>query len=139
MDQIVHASCVSIDGKGVLIKGASGAGKSSLSLQLLALGADLVADDRTVLSSSDSGVIASCPPQIQGTIEARGVGLLTAPTAPSTVLHCVVDMDLVEHNRIPDEKNLTLLGRDYPLFYRVDGIHFAASLWLMVRHGRSTL
>ena len=35
------------DGRGLLILGPSGAGKSALALQLIALGARLVADDRT--------------------------------------------------------------------------------------------
>ena len=41
----LHASCIAVHGRGVLILGPSGAGKSSLALQLMALGADLVADD----------------------------------------------------------------------------------------------
>ena len=48
-ETIVHASCVARDGRAVLIRGASGSGKSGLALQLMALGAGLVADDRTRL------------------------------------------------------------------------------------------
>ena len=44
---ILHGSCVAVEGRGVLIVGPSGAGKSSLALALMALGAELVADDRT--------------------------------------------------------------------------------------------
>jgi len=40
-----HASCVDFDGKGVLILGASGSGKSSLALACMSLGARLVGDD----------------------------------------------------------------------------------------------
>jgi len=42
----IHASCVAVDGKGLLITGASGSGKSALALQLMAFGAHLIADDR---------------------------------------------------------------------------------------------
>ncbi|SHH26999.1 Hpr(Ser) kinase/phosphatase [Cognatiyoonia sediminum] len=139
MEQIVHASCVSVDGKGLLIIGASGSGKSALALQLVTFGADLIADDRTNLTNTEEGVVASSPPAIRGSIEARGMGILQAPTADSAVLRYVVKMDEVENQRLPDEKNLTLMGHTYPLFYRVEGIHFAASLWLLMRHGRSTL
>ena len=55
----IHGSCIVLDkaaatfaappGDGVLILGASGAGKSSVALKLLAMGARLVADDRVEL------------------------------------------------------------------------------------------
>ena len=35
---IMHATCVDINGSGVLIVGRSGSGKSSLAINLLALG-----------------------------------------------------------------------------------------------------
>ena len=139
MEQIVHASCVSVDCKGLLILGASGSGKSALALQLVALGAQLIADDRTKLTDTKGGLVASSPPAIRGSIEARGVGILQAPTAETATLRYVVNLDEVETQRLPEERNLTLMGHRYPLFYRVEGIHFAASLWLLMRHGRSTL
>ncbi|HGG65172.1 MAG TPA: serine kinase, partial [Rhodobacteraceae bacterium] len=70
---VVHASSVAVDGKAVLVVGPSGSGKSALCLQLMALGATLVADDRTELISSESGLIARAPETIDGMIEARGV------------------------------------------------------------------
>ena len=66
----VHASCVACDGAGVLILGASGAGKSGLALNLMALGAALVADDRVVLSREGDVVLAACPLPLRGLIEA---------------------------------------------------------------------
>ena len=41
---LLHASCVAVAGRAVLITGPSGSGKSSLALTLLAHGAALVAD-----------------------------------------------------------------------------------------------
>ena len=38
---LVHASCVAVDGKGLLILGPSGAGKSALALALIAMGAPI--------------------------------------------------------------------------------------------------
>ena len=60
-ETIVHASCVTVQGRGVLITGASGSGKSALALSLMALGADLVADDRVILSLDRGRVMASAP------------------------------------------------------------------------------
>ena len=47
----LHASCISINGKAVLILGKSGSGKSDLALRLIDSGATLVADDRVILTS----------------------------------------------------------------------------------------
>ena len=45
----IHAGCVMLGRKGVLLLGPSGAGKSELALRLIDDGARLVADDRTDL------------------------------------------------------------------------------------------
>ncbi len=137
MSDIIHASCVAIDKEGLLIIGGSGSGKSSLALQLLAFGAELVSDDRTQLSYSGGRVHAQAPDTIKGLIEARGVGILHAPFQSSIPIKAIVDLDQIETERFPKERNLTLLGLSHPLFYKVEAIHFAASLWHMMRHGRS--
>jgi energy-coupling factor transporter ATP-binding protein EcfA2 len=41
----LHAACVGIDGRGVLLMGGSGSGKSTLSLQSLMQGLDFVSED----------------------------------------------------------------------------------------------
>ena len=41
----INASAVAVDGRGVMICGAPGAGKSTLALELMTLGANLIADD----------------------------------------------------------------------------------------------
>ncbi len=64
-----HASCVAYGGRGVLILGASGRGKSALALRLMALGAVLVADDRTDLCREGDSVMARAPDAIKGMIE----------------------------------------------------------------------
>ena len=75
---LLHASCVAISGRGVLIIGPSGSGKSALALQLMAFGASLVADDQTELTVQGGTLIARCPPTMSGLIEARGLGILRA-------------------------------------------------------------
>lgn len=56
---ILHASCVALDGRGLLILGPSGSGKSALALELMALGADLVADDRTEIEGQGPDLVAA--------------------------------------------------------------------------------
>jgi serine kinase of HPr protein (carbohydrate metabolism regulator) len=64
---------------GILILGASGAGKSDLALRLIAAGSTLVADDRTELFLRGGGLWARPPARIAGLIEVRGVGVLAIP------------------------------------------------------------
>ena len=130
----IHASCVSVDGKGVLIMGASGSGKSALALQLMAYGANLVADDRVILSDAN-GLHASAPENIKHGIEARYVGLLNACARDTTKIEYVIDLNRVETERLPPKRTITLLGQDIPLFFKVEGLHFAPSLLQLLRCG----
>jgi len=74
-----HATVVAWAGSGVMIIGKPGSGKTSLALHLMALGCDLVADDRTELYKQGDQLVARCPLAIQGQIEARGFGILQTP------------------------------------------------------------
>jgi HPr kinase/phosphorylase len=122
---------VAVSGQGLLILGPSGAGKSSLALQLMALGASLVADDRTILTpGADGRLFASCPPAIFGLIEARGLGLLPANPAGSVILAAAVDLGQSETERLPEPRHILLLGCPLPLLRKVESTSFAAALFL---------
>ena len=97
---LLHATCVAVEGRGVLICGPSGAGKSALGLQLMALGARLVADDQVALSRRDGALWAACPPTIRGMIEARGVGLLNADPVEGAEVVLAVDLGRVLGARV---------------------------------------
>ena len=49
---MVHAACVGVNGRGVLIAGRGGAGKSTLSTSCLLSGLEFVSDDYTLLTGS---------------------------------------------------------------------------------------
>ena len=108
--KLLHASCVSTQGRGILILGPAGSGKSSLALKLMGLGADLVADDRTFVRRESDTLIASCPDTIKGQIEARGVGLLTVASLDCTVLSLVVDLSLRIDERLPNDDTYEIFG-----------------------------
>jgi hypothetical protein len=62
----LHAACVAIDGRGVLLCGPSGAGKSLLALRLIEQGAQLVADDNVALRDTASGLRCFATPEWMG-------------------------------------------------------------------------
>lgn len=129
---ILHASCVSVNGQGMLILGPSGSGKSWLALEMMALGATLVADDRCVLDVVDGQLLASPPATIAGKIEARGVGILNAAYAPQATVQFIVDLSEIETARLPEEKSRKIMGVTTPLYGKPEqGLHVAAYLQLL--------
>ncbi len=137
MAQTLHATCVSLHDNAVLITGASGSGKSTIGLQLMALGCDLVSDDRTILEMQDGQVMASCPATLSGLIEARGVGLLEARPVARATVRLVVDLDRTTTDRLPERGTITLLERDLPLIWRADGPQFVPALLQFLKTGWS--
>mmetsp|Transcript_22648 Transcript_22648/g.37145 ORF Transcript_22648/g.37145 Transcript_22648/m.37145 type:complete len:141 (+) Transcript_22648:2500-2922(+) len=135
LETLLHANTVAVDGKAVLIQGASGTGKSSLSLQLMALGGQLVADDQTHLRRLGSQIWASAPTSVAGLIEARGVGILTAPyvAAPITL---VVDLDKVEKERLPQRHVTTLLGQTRDCLHKVENPAWPAAILQYLKGSR---
>lgn len=92
----LHATCVAIDGVGVLLRGPSGSGKSDLALRLIDGGALLVADDVTELVRRADAVFAclpeAAPPETRGRLEVRGLGILPVPSLPKAPLRIVFDL-----------------------------------------------
>ena len=131
----VHATTVAQGDRAVLIRGASGSGKSGLALQLLAAGARLVADDRTRIWRDGDTIWADAPDTIRGRIEARGVGLLRLPAGGPCRVTLVVDMDAEEDARLPERQSTELLGVTLRLLKKCDAAHFPAALTLYLRGG----
>lgn len=136
-DCLLHASCVSDGGRAVLICGASGRGKSGLALQLMAYGAQLVADDQTVVRLKGAQLLASSPDTTSGLIEARGVGILRAVPMKNVPLELLVNLDQVEGQRLPHPRDVRILGQVLPMISKVDAPYFAAAVLQFLRHGRN--
>lgn len=124
----LHATAVAVDGQAVLLKGASGSGKSSLALEMMARGATLVADDRVILTGTANGVVLTCPEPLCGLIEARGVGLLHARYLSPAKLCLVIDMDQIERDRLPPDRTITYHAQTFPLLHNVESQHFPAAI-----------
>ncbi|WP_370741325.1 HPr kinase/phosphorylase [Thalassovita mangrovi] len=133
---ITHASTVALDGRAVVITGRAGAGKSGLALQLMALGAGLVADDRTCLWKDGDTIWADAPDTIRGRIEARFVGILDAQATGPARAALWVDLDQEETLRLPDKKTVTVLGVSRPLLHNVQAQHFPAAILHYLKAGR---
>lgn len=129
-DHIIHATTISVEGRAALIVGPSGAGKSSLALQLIAMGAHLVADDRTVLERQNDAILARPPDTIAGLIEARGVGLLSIEFDSAVPVALVVDLSRREAERLPEKRSYEVLGIKFPCLLHAPSPHFAASILL---------
>ncbi len=133
----LHASCVAVEGRGALIRGASGSGKSALALMLMAMGARLVADDQTLVSLADGWPTACATPALAGRIEARGLGILLAEPLAAVRLAAVVDLDRTETERLPPERTADILGQPLPLFHKVESPHFPAALLQYLKGGKA--
>ncbi len=90
--ETMHATSVAIDGRAVLICGASGAGKSDLALRLIDRGAMLISDDYTIVRSSGGQLEASAPATIAGMMEVRGVGVVDLPSIKGARLALIIDL-----------------------------------------------
>jgi HPr kinase/phosphorylase len=130
----LHASCVAINGRALLIRGASGSGKSALALELIALGAALVADDQVDLTAEDGRLIAAPPEALAGLIEARGLGLLRLPFSAVVPVGALLDLDTPPAPRLPRRETETLCGVTVERIARPFPLRPAA-VFLLLRHG----
>ena len=107
LPETVHARAVLLRESGILIRGASGSGKSSIALDLLRANPDtahLIADDRVILSVLHGRIIADAPAPLAGLLEVRGLGLVKLPHIAPVVIRIIVDLVAAEKcERMPEE------------------------------------
>ncbi len=131
-----HGTCIALScaehRSGILLRGAPGSGKSSLTLQLIdqqGFGAGsaqpvrghLVSDDQVLLEDIDGVLTASAPAAISGLLEVRGTGLVRLDrTAPPVNLDMViVHTEAADMDRLPEPAVIDLCGRTLPL-HKID-------------------
>ena len=104
----IHGTALVLGQTGVLLRGASGAGKSLLALALLdrwalkGLAAGLVSDDRVALGLMDGAIVMSAPVPLAGLIELRGRGIIARSYHGSARLDLVIDL-VDELVRMPED------------------------------------
>lgn len=126
----IHASCVALGGRAVLILGASGEGKSDLALRLIDRGADLVADDRCDIWAEDEQLWCRPPENLEGKIEVRGIGIVERPwTAPVPLALAVRLVDSYE--RMPAGQWEMVAGHALPAL-RLSAFEVSAPIKIMI-------
>lgn len=112
--ETLHASCVAVNGRAVLIEGLPGSGKSDLALRLIDRGAKLVSDDYTFLRRDTGHALAGPPPNIAGLIEVRGIGLVPMPFETDVPVALIVSIG-GDVERLPVEgRSRMIVGVDVP-------------------------
>ena len=97
MSQMIHASAVIIGDSGILIRGASGSGKSGLVLALLRAASQsglfgrLVGDDRIATVAVNGRLVLRGHPVLAGRIERRFAGIETMAHEPACVARLLVE------------------------------------------------
>ncbi|MEM6678029.1 MAG: HPr kinase/phosphatase C-terminal domain-containing protein [Pseudomonadota bacterium] len=97
----LHASAVALDQRALLILGPSGSGKTTLALEMIAFGAELVADDRVLLAGRGALTVVAPVPRLAGLIEIRGAGILRHPYRAPVPALCAVDLGETPSERMP--------------------------------------
>ena len=122
-----HGVLMQIYGKGVLITGESGMGKSEVALELIKRGHLLVADDRVDCSLFHKEIIGQAPEILKDFLEIRGIGIINVPrmfgfssvldkTKVDLMIHLEPWDPTKEYARvgIEDTKYENILGIDIP-------------------------
>jgi serine kinase of HPr protein (carbohydrate metabolism regulator) len=112
---IAHqATCVAIGGRGVLIEGAPGSGKSSLALALIDRGAVLVGDDGVMLEAHGGTLIVRPHPRTRGMLEVRNLGVLDFAVRDDVAISLAVTLDAAAPRFIEDAGTRVLCGASVP-------------------------
>jgi HPr kinase/phosphorylase len=117
----IHGCALVIGETGVLIRGKSGSGKSSLAMALLEAAAAkgvfsrLVADDRVALHAAGDRLIAAPHPALAGLVEQRGSGILPVRHEKSARITCVIDLVEGGGDRMPEAYDLKAEIEGVPL------------------------
>lgn len=123
----IYGVMMSIYGKGVMLTGKSGIGKSELALDLISRGHMLVADDRVDVSLVHNDIICRAPKLLRKMLEIRGLGIVdvTRIFGANTYLNsCALDFviklvkyeEMEETDRLnPITKTFSVLGVEIPM------------------------
>ncbi|MCJ2070438.1 aldolase [Methylobacterium sp. J-030] len=135
----LHGACCTLGGGGILIRGESGMGKSSLAL-LLAASDDgaLVADDRIVCVLCNGRIVMRAHPALAGRVEVRGQGILSVAdlglaSDDEAELDLVVDLVAASPRLPAPPEPADILGIPVPRLILDRGVRAAGLAPLLIR------
>lgn len=129
--ETLHASCIAVNGQGVLIAGRSGSGKSDLALRMIDRGATLVSDDYTILKRVEGKLLASPPSNLRGKLEVRGLGILAFQSTTDVPVGLLVNLDR-QVERLPEApESVSIAGVQVPSV-ALNGLEASATVKLEV-------
>jgi len=123
----MYGVMMNIYGKGIMITGKSGIGKSELALDLINRGHMLVADDRIDATRVHTSIICTAPKLLKRMLEIRGLGIVDVTRmfgANSYLNKCQLDFviklvkfdERIETDRLnPINEARNILGLDVPM------------------------
>ncbi len=127
VSETLHGGLLNVFGRGILIKGESGLGKSEIALELIKRGHLLVADDRVDCYNVHHRIIGKPAPVLTGLLEIRGVGVIDVArmfgvrsVTKSTSVDLVIELEMwdtsKDYNRLGIEKidYFNILGAEIP-------------------------
>ena len=109
----VHATLISFQGKGILLTGESGSGKSDLALRLIMeQNAKLVADDRVILEKHNDKLIGYAPLNLANKLEVRGLGIVEFKAKKKEQISLCVNLckNRADVERLPQPDFIDFLG-----------------------------
>jgi HPr kinase/phosphorylase len=135
----VHGVLISIFGKGVLITGESGMGKSETALELIKKGHILVADDRVDVYKYHNAVFGKSTELLEGMLEIRGIGIIDVNKmfgASATLAKSDIDF-VIELEKWNEDKQYMRVGIEgEEQFYEVLGVRIPMQT-IPVKEGRN--
>lgn len=134
----VHGGLLSVYGKGVLIMGESGMGKSEIALELIRRGHVLVADDRVDISRIHNTLVGKSPELLVGMLEIRGIGIIDVSKmfgASSLITKDNIDV-VIKLEKYDSSKNYARVGIEEDEYTNILDID-VPTIILPVKEGRS--
>lgn len=134
----IHGVLLSIYGKGVMICGKSGMGKSEIALELIKRGHLLVADDRVDCYRIHNKIVGKAPEILKEMLELRGIGIINVSRmfGASSVLDRVELSLVVELQQWDAANDYDRVGIEEKQYDRILGVD-VPKIVLPVKEGRS--
>ncbi len=135
----VHGVLMSVYGKGILITGESGMGKSETALELIKKGHILVADDRVDVYKYHNAVFGTSTELLAGMLEIRGIGIIDVNMmfgASATLTKSDIDFVITLEKWNEDKQYMRVGIEGEEQFYEVLGVQIPMQT-IPVKEGRN--